>query len=983
MAQEGFKRKLTAILRSDVEGYSRLVYDARGLVMKTNRNSIRTPVNVFLGVYLSLFISLLSVLSYADNGPSEIWVSHAYNTATPGWNVTHFAVIQDGIAAVADGGTVHVKSGTYLENLIVKDKRITLSGEGAASTVVDGQNRDKCLQVLNASGSIISGFTFTNAFAGPGWMPFAVLLEGGDNITFRDNRVTGDSWGLGLQTFNNHIINNRIEGYGHIFICNSWGNLIEGNEVYALGGIWVSGQNNIIRNNIIIAPEPIACTGIRSWRASNNIYINNTLRNYRVHILLTVSNNCIVANNDISISGKNPPEGENASGAIIMYQSSSNTIINNKIHDVRPHGITLLASSNNNLIRANSITNTPKGIELYYQSNHNLVVNNNVSSTSIGIILDDASENKLYRNNFSNNADQGYDDGTNAWDHEGQGNYWSDYSGTDQNGDGIGDTPYQIGPAGNDRYPAILSFIRVPAEVPELDPVPYETGDADVVINDVTTWENQTKEINYTIFVKDGGRLIIRNSTLIVSFWSDVNFIQVLSGGSLEIYDSKITSHGSGIFADIGASLRIENSHLSGAGLWDGGGAIFVNGDGAIIKNNTIRQSFTGIALSGGSSYHQIIGNEITDAFKGIEMKGTTGIRFENNVITNIIAHGIADWGGAKNNIFFGNTFKDIWGRPIRLWHGGPNNPSVGNLLSENNFINFHEPAFDDGNNQWDYKGMGNYWSDYDGVDANGDGIGDSPYLTAGKGVDRCPLMAPAAHGKSTVDVEAFVTRFYQLCLGRNPDIYGLHDWIIALMNGYLAGSDVARGFIFSSEFLEKDTTNEELLDILYDAFFNRDPDPNGFSSWLSALKNGSTREEVLEGFIYSQEFKNMCWQYGILPDPLMAFVTRFYQQCLNRYPDKAGLEGWANDLLNKVRTGADVARGFIYSQEFIDKNSSNEEYLTILYHAFFNRDPDDRGWIDWMAELNYPKDRSFVLYGFLYSQEFFKLCEDYGINPY
>ena len=197
--------------------------------------------------------------------------------------------------------------------------------------------------------------------------------------------------------------------------------------------------------------------------------------------------------------------------------------------------------------------------------------------------------------------------------------------------------------------------------------------------------------------------------------------------------------------------------------------------------------------------------------------------------------------------------------------------------------------------------------------------------------------------------------------------------------------------FVFSPEFLNKNTTNEEYLTVLYEAFFNRQPDAGGWQGWLDAMQNGASREDVLNGFIYATEFANLCDEYGIKAfeehsknsrESVEAFVTRFYQLCLDRDPDAAGLEGWTDNLLNQIQTGADVANGFIYSQEFINKNTTNDEYLTILYKAFFNRAPDPAGWDVWIAELNGGKDRGYVLNGFLGSQEFIKLCQDYGINP-
>ena len=251
----------------------------------------------------------------------------------------------------------------------------------------------------------------------------------------------------------------------------------------------------------------------------------------------------------------------------------------------------------------------------------------------------------------------------------------------------------------------------------------------------------------------------------------------------------------------------------------------------------------------------------------------------------------------------------------------------------------------------------------------------------------------PEINNNAGDEVEAFVTRFYKLCLNRGPDQAGLDAWVVALLNGTQTGSGVANGFVFSQEFANKNTTAEEYITILYEAFFDRIPDSAGLQGWLDAMNGGASREDVLKGFIYATEFTELCDEYGIKAfeghitkaqrEAVEAFVTRFYQLCLDRDPDAAGLAGWTDNLLNQIQTGADVADGFIYSQEFINKNTTNDEYLTILYVAFFNRAPDQTGWDAWIAELNSGKDRSYVLDGFLGSQEFINLCEDYGITPF
>jgi len=68
------------------------------------------------------------------------------------------------------------------------------------------------------------------------------------------------------------------------------------------------------------------------------------------------------------------------------------------------------------------------------------------------------------------------------------------------------------------------------------------------------------------------------------------------------------------------------------------------------------------------------------------------------------------------------------------------------NKFWHNNFINNTQQAYIPYSgyaNLWDdgYPSGGNYWSDYTGLDANDDGIGDIPYLIDADNQDRYPLM--------------------------------------------------------------------------------------------------------------------------------------------------------------------------------------------------------------------------------------------------
>ena len=260
-----------------------------------------------------------------------------------------------------------------------------------------------------------------------------------------------------------------------------------------------------------------------------------------------------------------------------------------------------------------------------------------------------------------------------------------------------------------------------------------------------------------------------------------------------------------------------------------------------------------------------------------------------------------------------------------------------------------------------------------------------------GDGIDQdCNGEDSDTEDSGSDNVEGFVTRFYQQCLSREPDTEGLDNWTESLSNGYQAGADLAESFIFSEEFQNRNTSDSEFVTILYNAFFDREPDTSGYNNWMDQLADGMSRSFVLDGFTSAQEFITLCENYGITASSssssndtsVQGFVTRFYQQCLSREPDTEGLDNWTESLSNGYQAGADLAESFIFSEEFQNRNTSDSEFVTILYNAFFDREPDTSGYNNWMDQLADGMSRSFVLDGFTSAQEFITLCENYGITP-
>ena len=275
-------------------------------------------------------------------------------------------------------------------------------------------------------------------------------------------------------------------------------------------------------------------------------------------------------------------------------------------------------------------------------------------------------------------------------------------------------------------------------------------------------------------------------------------------------------------------------------------------------------------------------------------------------------------------------------------------------------------------------------------------------------------------NSQSLHEIRNFVERFYDTILGRTSDASGNNYWTDNLATGVLSGENIASGFINSREFQFRNTGNEEFVNILYQAFFNRAADTGGFNAWITQLEGGADRADVLKGFTASREFKNLTESFGIraeltygafsnaavitgdandssllrggsgnqilsdessvVTDPRSRLdiqqsgeVFRMYGATLDRGPDPSGFLNWLGHLQTGRFDLETVAEGFVSSNEFRNTYGAldNAAFVELLYQNVLGRASDEGGRTSWLAELSDGASRASVVLGFSNSREY------------
>ncbi|MBN1784600.1 MAG: right-handed parallel beta-helix repeat-containing protein [Candidatus Bathyarchaeota archaeon] len=238
-------------------------------------------------------------------------------------------------------------------------------------------------------------------------------------------------------------------------------------------GFIVTVDNAQIRGFTIVSKEALQGYAISMSSVTGCIVEDNLIEDNLVGVSVTGSSSSntisgnILNHNERSIELYNSPDNtiseNNITGAIVsaisLDESSGNTVSGNWISElVDGMGALMLWSSSNNVISRNVLYGGNPMLLL--SSSNNIFSDNFVVDSEYGIVVGLSSDNEIYTNYFINvmqlTMDTDISEGTpstNSWDNGSKGNYWSDYVGTDGNGDGIGDTPHVLYENNQDNFP--------------------------------------------------------------------------------------------------------------------------------------------------------------------------------------------------------------------------------------------------------------------------------------------------------------------------------------------------------------------------------------------------------------------------------------------------------------------------------------------------------------------------------------------------
>ncbi|WP_255475098.1 nitrous oxide reductase family maturation protein NosD [Pusillimonas sp. ANT_WB101] len=323
------------------------------------------------------------------------------------------------IDAAEPGDVLRLAPGNYAGNIVVS-KPLTLEGPESRQAVIAGTRNGRTVWIKGERVTLrnvtvtLSGLSLPDMDAG------IFLDRTANKALIENNDVLDNSVGVYVWGPTDALVrNNRIVGNKDLRMAE------RGNGVT----LWNSPGTHVVGNHISYGRD-----GIFVNTSKNNRFEDNHFSNLRYGVHYMNADNSQVVNN--------VSEG-NDIGYAIMYSKYIEATGNASIND-REQGL-MFNYANQSIITGNAVIGSQKCVFIY-NANNNRIQNNHFEGCGIGVHFTAGSTgNTITGNAFVGNRNQVKYVGTRHmdWSDEGRGNYWSDNSAFDLNGDGVADTAYR------------------------------------------------------------------------------------------------------------------------------------------------------------------------------------------------------------------------------------------------------------------------------------------------------------------------------------------------------------------------------------------------------------------------------------------------------------------------------------------------------------------------------------------------------------
>ena len=347
--------------------------------------------------------------------------------------------IASAINSAGPGDTVEVARGDYAERLVI-DKPITLRGIGRPT--IRGGFAGDVIRV-RASDVIIEGLIVRDSGIDQTAQNSGIYFQpGAHRPTVQDCDVVHNLFGIWIEKVDDaRILRNTIVGRRDLQTA------ARGNGIQ----LYNSAGAQVLDNHISYARD-----GIYVDLSRKSVFRGNRIHHLRYGTHYMNTHHSVWENNEVYMNR----------GGLALMEVRELTVRNNVAWGNADHGI-MLRTIQDSTVENNVVAGNGRGFFIY-DAEYNTVRANLVTGNEVGVHLSAGSgNNKVDGNDFIDNRQQvKYVAARDVEWGKSQGNYWSNYSSWDQNGDGKGDVAYEANDVVdrlNGQYPLLKLVLTSPS----------------------------------------------------------------------------------------------------------------------------------------------------------------------------------------------------------------------------------------------------------------------------------------------------------------------------------------------------------------------------------------------------------------------------------------------------------------------------------------------------------------------------------------